>query len=107
MLQYNNIHKQNKVTKNLPFLACHLLTCWFLLELFFDPEDGGDMFLRNVGCNSTDYTASHPTAVETSNPPFSCSSLRVIPIKQDRSRYNTITLEMLESNPSQDSAYLE
>jgi hypothetical protein len=28
--------------------------------VFFDPEDGGDMFLRNVGCNSTDYTASHP-----------------------------------------------
>jgi hypothetical protein len=31
--------------------------CW---NYFFDPEDGGDMFLRNVGCNSTDYTASHP-----------------------------------------------
>jgi hypothetical protein len=38
--------------------ACHLLTCWFLLNYFFDPEDGGDIFLRNVGCNSTDYTAS-------------------------------------------------
>jgi hypothetical protein len=27
-------------------------TCFhagFLLSLFFDPEDGGDMFLRNVG----------------------------------------------------------
>jgi hypothetical protein len=24
---------------------------------FFDAEDGGDMFLRNVGCLSTDYTA--------------------------------------------------
>jgi hypothetical protein len=30
-----------------------------LLNLFFDPEDGGDMFLQNVGCNSTDYTASY------------------------------------------------
>jgi hypothetical protein len=29
-------------------------------ELFFDPEDGGDTFLRNVGYNSTDYTASYP-----------------------------------------------
>jgi hypothetical protein len=37
-----------------------LLTCWFLLNYFFDPEDGGDMILRNVGCNSTDYTASYP-----------------------------------------------
>jgi hypothetical protein len=30
---------------------------YFLLGLFFDPEDGGDMFLRNVGGISTDYTA--------------------------------------------------
>jgi hypothetical protein len=27
---------------------------------FFDPEDVGDMFLRNVGWHSTDYTALHP-----------------------------------------------
>jgi hypothetical protein len=32
----------------------------FLLGLFFDPEDGGDMFLRNVDSFSTDYTALHP-----------------------------------------------
>jgi hypothetical protein len=31
-----------------------------LAEIFFDPEDKGDMFLRNVGCIPTDYTASHP-----------------------------------------------
>jgi hypothetical protein len=31
-----------------------------LAELFLDPEDGGDMFLRKVGCNSKDYTASYP-----------------------------------------------
>jgi hypothetical protein len=24
------------------------------------PEDGGETILRNVGCNSTDYTASYP-----------------------------------------------
>jgi hypothetical protein len=39
--------------------ACHLLARWFA-EVFFDPEDGGDTFLRNVGCNSTYYTASYP-----------------------------------------------
>jgi hypothetical protein len=39
--------------------ACHLLARWFA-ELFFDPEDGGDTFLRNVGCNSADFTASYP-----------------------------------------------
>jgi hypothetical protein len=32
--------------------AAVLATCFhagFLLDIFFDPEDGGDMFLRNVG----------------------------------------------------------
>jgi hypothetical protein len=41
------------------YKAFHQLNRWFA-ELFFDPEDGGDKFLRNVGCNSTDYTASYP-----------------------------------------------
>jgi hypothetical protein len=31
-----------------------------LLGLFFDPEDGSDMFLRNVGWLSTDYKTLHP-----------------------------------------------
>jgi hypothetical protein len=32
-------------------------SCW---NYFFGPEDGGDMFLRNVGCNSKDYMTSYP-----------------------------------------------
>jgi hypothetical protein len=32
------------------------VVCWDAT----DREDGGDMFLRTVGCISTDYTASHP-----------------------------------------------
>jgi hypothetical protein len=32
---------------------------WFLPRLFFDPEDGVDTFLRNVG-SPTDYTALYP-----------------------------------------------
>jgi hypothetical protein len=32
----------------------------FFLDLFFYPEDGGDMFLRNVGRLSTDYMALCP-----------------------------------------------
>jgi hypothetical protein len=34
------------------YLQALLVTCFllgFLLGLFFDPEDGSDMFLRNVG----------------------------------------------------------
>jgi hypothetical protein len=32
----------------------------FRVKNIFDPEDGGDMFLRNVGWHSTDYTALYP-----------------------------------------------
>jgi hypothetical protein len=38
----------------------------FLLGLFFDPENGWDMFLRNVGWLSTDYTASYPRRYNSS-----------------------------------------
>jgi hypothetical protein len=33
----------------------------FLLGLFFDHEDGGNMFLRNVGSLSMDYTTLYST----------------------------------------------
>jgi hypothetical protein len=38
-------------------IACNYFHSGFLLASFFSPEDIGDMFLRNVGCLSTDYTA--------------------------------------------------
>jgi hypothetical protein len=25
--------------------ACHMISCWFLAQLIFEPEDGGGMFL--------------------------------------------------------------
>jgi hypothetical protein len=34
--------------KAVSFCACYLIHAGFLLGLFFDPEDGSDMFLRNV-----------------------------------------------------------
>jgi hypothetical protein len=40
-----------------------LATCFhagFLLGLFFDPEDGGNTFLRNVGSFSMDYMELYP-----------------------------------------------
>jgi hypothetical protein len=51
--------------------------CWtrWFAELFFDPEDGGDTFLRNVGCNSTDYTALYPRRWYSSQPELCLSSL--------------------------------
>jgi hypothetical protein len=33
------------------------LLAGFLLGVFFDPEDRGDMFLQNIGGLSMDYTA--------------------------------------------------
>jgi hypothetical protein len=33
-----------------------VLHAGFLIALFFDPEDGGDIFIRNVFCLSVDYT---------------------------------------------------
>jgi hypothetical protein len=36
-----------RVKKNC--FACCLLRAGFLLRLFFDHEDGGDIFIRNVG----------------------------------------------------------
>jgi hypothetical protein len=42
------------------FATCYLLYAGFLLEAFFDREDGGDVFLRNVGRLSTDYMALYP-----------------------------------------------
>jgi hypothetical protein len=40
--------------------ACYFLHDGFLLGLFFDTEDGSDMFLRNVGLVTTDYMALYP-----------------------------------------------
>jgi hypothetical protein len=45
-----NISPSSSGSKNKP--SKKLATCFhagFLLALFFDPEDGSDMFLRNVG----------------------------------------------------------
>jgi hypothetical protein len=37
--------------QNIPYSSVHLLIADFLLILLFDPEAGGDLFLRNVGGN--------------------------------------------------------
>jgi hypothetical protein len=44
---------------------CHLLHAGLILGLFFSPEDGNDVFLRNFGCLSPGYAAIYTTAVRT------------------------------------------
>jgi hypothetical protein len=41
--------------------ACYLLHADFLPDFFFDLEDGGDVFLWNVGWLPTDYAALYPS----------------------------------------------
>jgi hypothetical protein len=48
------------VMKNYNFWAL-IFHAGFLLDLFFHPEDGGDMFLRIFGWLSMNYTALYPT----------------------------------------------
>jgi hypothetical protein len=43
---------EEEVEQKTSVKAALLATCFyagFLLNLFFDPEDGGDMVLRNIG----------------------------------------------------------
>jgi hypothetical protein len=47
--------------------AFTLVSCW---THYFDPEDGGNMFLRNVGWHSTDYTTLYPRKLYSLEPPL-------------------------------------
>jgi hypothetical protein len=61
-----NHHNYIYFTKFIQFIQRYfalLATCFhagFLLGLFFDHNNEGDIFLRNVGWLSTDYTALYP-----------------------------------------------
>jgi hypothetical protein len=35
-------------------------SCWFLLGFIFSPEDGSDLFLRNLSLLSQDYMVLYP-----------------------------------------------
>jgi hypothetical protein len=50
--------------------SCHVFSRCFLLGLFFDSEDRGDIFLRNVGWLSTAYTTLKPRSEYSSWPPL-------------------------------------
>jgi hypothetical protein len=63
----------------------HLLHAGFLLGLFFDPENGGDMFLRSASWPSTDYTAVYSIRQNSSD----CYLFGVFPSKIDIWTWNT------------------
>jgi hypothetical protein len=42
------------------------LPAGFLLALLFDPENGGDMILRNISCLLPDYMVLHPRRQKSS-----------------------------------------
>jgi hypothetical protein len=48
-------NKPRRVVSTAVLAACYHAA--FLLSLFFDPEDGGNIFLRNIGLYSTGYKA--------------------------------------------------
>jgi hypothetical protein len=48
-----------------------------MLGLFY-PEDGSDMFLRNVGWLSTDYTALYPVRISNPTYVFQVPSTRIL-----------------------------
>jgi hypothetical protein len=53
------LEQTTRVSKQASY-AYYLLPAGILLRLFYNPEDRGDMFLRNVGWLSTDYMALCP-----------------------------------------------
>jgi hypothetical protein len=53
LLRYNSVKfAENQPTYKKTAWNKHSRLAGFLLGIFFHPEDGGDMFLRNVGCFS-------------------------------------------------------
>jgi hypothetical protein len=57
-LMYGHMQHYERERERKRQLCCQFRTGFFL-GIFFNPEDGGHMSLRNVGCLSTDYTASY------------------------------------------------
>jgi hypothetical protein len=60
LLGYNAVHSVEihpTIRRNISPPFCFMMD---LAKYIFDPEDGGDMFLPNVGKISTDYTALCP-----------------------------------------------
>jgi hypothetical protein len=52
-----NLSNEQREAGSKHLSLCYLLHVGFLLGLFYDTEDGGEMFFRNVCWLSTGYTA--------------------------------------------------
>jgi hypothetical protein len=67
------LHLQSRrisLTRNQHDASRTALRAGLLLGLFFDPEDEGNIFLRNVGLLSTDYTISYSRRWNSTNTKF-------------------------------------
>jgi hypothetical protein len=54
------VKQENSMKRATSIASCYLLYAGFFLGLFFDPEDEGDMLLRNAGGIANDYAALDP-----------------------------------------------
>jgi hypothetical protein len=99
----NRVRKtQNLYRLCLPIPA----SCWFLLGLLFDPDDGGPL-PRNIGPLSPDYTALHHSCIvhvrfsivllSTLKMKVITSSETSVDFHQTTRRYNTVSCFMLPS----------
>jgi hypothetical protein len=61
---YRPVKNQLTFHKNIRSASCLIYADFFLRELLFDPDDGGDTVLRNVGSLSPNQTSLHPTKLK-------------------------------------------
>jgi hypothetical protein len=84
--------------------ACYLLHAAFLLSLLFGHDEGGDMFLRNLGLHSSGYTALYPRRClyRTSNPinfsKITNKTITVATLPKARNVFGSLNTKIIGSN---------
>jgi hypothetical protein len=78
--------------------AASRLLAGFLLGIFFSPEDGGDIFLRNVDYLLLNYTALYPRKYNSS----SIEECRVDLVRNDVSEEHIASIFRVEISASKE-----